>query len=65
MIYMTKIDVFEMMNKLRALKIANNYIAFSKDGFSTNDGSCTAISPEGIFAKYLTGQIIRVDGGFL
>ena len=25
MIYMTKIDVFEMMNKLRALKIANNY----------------------------------------
>ena len=24
MIYMTKIDVFEMMNKLRALKIANN-----------------------------------------
>ena len=41
-----------------SLKIANNYIAFSKDGFSTNDGSCTAISPEGIFAKYLTGQII-------
>ena len=41
-----------------SLKIANNCIMFSKNGFSDSEGSCTALSPDGIFAKYLIGEII-------